>query len=211
MARRPARAASPSSRSSPPKERKQEIVDAAARVFYEKSYHGASIQDVADEVGILKGSLYYYIDNKEDLLFETLNDQNDRYWAVLNKAQKLTGPALDKLRFFIREHLRVVTKDVLTTTVFFRDFQRLSEERRRPILESRRAYEKAIVDLVGQAQREGSIAPDLDPALTVRALFGMLNWSYTWYKPRGAASPDDLATLYVRILLGGVATERPVP
>jgi hypothetical protein len=129
--------------------------------------------------------------------------------VVLQKVQEQTGSALDKLRFFIREHLRVVTKDVLTTTVFFRDFYRLSAERRRPILDSRRSYEKTIVDLIGQAQREGSIAPDLDPALTARALFGMLNWSYTWYKPRGSASPDDLANLYIRILLDGVVSKRP--
>lgn len=191
--------------SGPPKERKREIVDAAARVFYAKSYHGASIQDVADEVGILKGSLYYYIDNKEDLLFETLDEQNERYYAILEKVNGSEGSGLDRLKMFVTEHVRVVTSDVLTTTVFFRDFQRLSENRRRPILERRRSYENAVSEIIRQAQAEGEVAADLDPALTTRALFGMLNWTYTWYRSRGSASPADLAELYLRIFLDGIA------
>ena len=54
--------------------RLREIYDAAARVFSEKGYDGASIQDVADAVGILKGSLYYYIDTKQDLLFGIIDE-----------------------------------------------------------------------------------------------------------------------------------------
>ena len=62
--------------------REQQILDAAAVVFYEKGYAAASIQDVADAVGILKGSLYYYIDSKEDLLFEILRDAHPRVDAA---------------------------------------------------------------------------------------------------------------------------------
>jgi hypothetical protein len=104
-----------------------------------------------------------------------------------------------------------VTNDVLTTTIFFRDFRRLGEERRRPILKRLRAYEQAIADIIREGQREGSIAPDLDPAMTSRAIFGMLNWTFTWYRRRGLASVHDIAALYLRVLLHGIAVDTPRP
>src|SRR5947207_409360 len=75
--------------SRPPRRRQQEILEAAARVFHEKGYESTSIQDIADEVGILKGSLYYYIRSKEDLLYEIIRDIHDDAIAYVGHIDSL--------------------------------------------------------------------------------------------------------------------------
>ena len=78
-------------RSRPPRRRRQEILEAAAGVFHEKGYKATSIQDIADAVGILKGSLYYYIRSKEDLLNEILQDVHQHAIANISRLDEVEG------------------------------------------------------------------------------------------------------------------------
>src|SRR5687767_4761450 len=77
-----------------PRDREQrwdEIVEAAANVFYEKGYEGASLQDIASAVGLLKGSIYYYIDTKEDLLFELVMRAQAVWFTTLEESEELAA------------------------------------------------------------------------------------------------------------------------
>ena len=78
-----------------PKRRDREVIDAAAKVFYRRGYADASVQDIADELGILKGSLYHYIDTKEDLLFRLLSETHDDVHAILDEVAEM--PDLEPL------------------------------------------------------------------------------------------------------------------
>src|SRR3954463_16258741 len=91
-------------RSRAPRRRQQEILEAAARVFHEKGYESTSIQDIADAVGILKGSLYYYITSKEDLLFEILQSVHEEALENLAQIDATPGDALQRLRAFVTMH-----------------------------------------------------------------------------------------------------------
>src|SRR5580658_9380050 len=82
-------------------ERKQEVIDVAARVFHEKGYGSSSIQDIADGVGILKGSLYYYIDSKEDLLYEILRGVHEEALARIETAVAAETGTLAKIRAYV--------------------------------------------------------------------------------------------------------------
>src|SRR3954471_18714428 len=92
-------------RSRAPRRRQQEILEAAARVFHEKGYESTSIQDIADAVGILKGSLYYYIDSKEDLLYEILEGIHAEALESVRKATA-EGDPLQRIRAFVAAHIR---------------------------------------------------------------------------------------------------------
>src|SRR6266496_3647760 len=84
-----------------PRRRRGEVLDAAVRVFHAKGYDATSIQDIADEVGILKGSIYYYITSKEDVLFEILDEVHRAAFNAVVEAIEIDGDALQKLHAFV--------------------------------------------------------------------------------------------------------------
>jgi AcrR family transcriptional regulator len=192
----------------PPRRRQQEILDAAARVFHEKGYESTSIQDIADAVGILKGSLYYYINSKEDLLFEILEAAHTDALSIIAETRAVEGSALQRVRKFVTLHVRFNAENLVRMGVFFQDFRSLSPERRRVIVEDRDHYDQFLRSLIREGQQEGVICPDLDPKLTAIAILGMMNWIYHWYRPGAGASAAELAENYADFVVAALACSR---
>ncbi len=190
-----------------PDARRQEIINAAAAVIDRKGYDGATIQEVADAVGILKGSLYHYIKSKEDLLYWATEDWQRRFSAILVKVDAKKGDARERLAILVREHIALLTTSQIRNSVFSMNFRRLSEPRRSVIATGRRKYEQGLVDIIRQGQREGSMAADLDASLCAKAIFGMLNWTFLWFTPKGRASVSDVSDLYLRLILNGLLVD----
>ncbi len=190
--------------------REREILDAAAAVFHEKGYAASSIQDVADAVGILKGSLYYYIDSKEDLLFAILQDTHRESMRRLARWQQIEGDPLVRLRAFIEGHVTANIANRIKIGVFLHDFRSLSPERRADIVADRDTYDSWVRDLVRDGQDQGLVAADLDPKIAAMALLGMMNWTYQWYDPEGDVTPHELARNFADLALAGLA-DRGVP
>lgn len=194
--------------------REAEIIDAAAEVFHEKGYAAATIQDVADAVGILKGSLYYYIDSKEDLLFEIVRDAHHFAMRNLADAQQVGGDAITRLRALIQIHILSNIANRVKIGVFFHDFRSLSPERRRQVIADRDIYESYVRRLIEEGQKEGTIAADIDAKMAVMALLGMMNWIYQWYRPdaEGGMGPQELAETFAAFVLDGLEVrEEPSP
>jgi AcrR family transcriptional regulator len=191
--------------SGPPRRRHQEILEAAARVFHEKGYESTSIQDIADEVGILKGSLYYYIRSKEDLLYEIIRDIHDEAIANVSHIDSLDGTALERIRAFVLAHMTFTAENLGKISVFFHDFRSLNEERQRTIIASRDLYERRMRDLIKAGQRDGSIRRDVDPKLAALAAMGAMNWTYHWYKPGGRRSIREIAGGFADLIANGLA------
>ena len=195
-------------RSRAPRRRQQEIVEAAARVFHEKGYESTSIQDIADAVGILKGSLYYYITSKEDLLFEIIQGVHEEALKNLELTRELDGDALQKIRAFTVVHLTHNALNLVKMGVFFQDFRSLSGERREIIVKERDLYDNFLRDLIRQGQDEGIVCPDIDPKLAAITVLGMMNWIYQWYRPGGGLSATDIANSYGDFVVAGLACDR---
>src|SRR5947209_13931005 len=103
--------------------RQAEITAAACEVFWQQGYRAASIQDVADKVGVLKGSLYYYIDSKEDLLWRIIEDVHKEWAAILERAGSLNAEPLEQIHAFIRLHIEWYLNNVKGVTVVFREWR----------------------------------------------------------------------------------------
>jgi AcrR family transcriptional regulator len=191
----------------PPKRRRSEILDTAARVFYERGYGSTSMQEIADAVGILKGSLYYYIESKEDLLWEILKSVHIEAMRNVQETEALGGTALQKLRAFLTSHVMFNAENLIKTGVFFHDFQLLSVRRRAEIVVERDAYECFLRGLVEQGQAEGDVCPDLDPKLVTLGMLGMMNWIHHWYRKGGESSPTRIAGEYADFLIAGIACD----
>jgi len=191
--------------------RRKEIFDAAARMFYEKGYEATSIQDVAEAVGILKGSLYYYINSKEDLLFGVIQDVHEQGLRNLKVIMAVEGDALMKLRAFIQIHVVSNMQNLVKIGAFFHDFRSLSEERRRYIIAERDTYDQALRELIVKGQEEGVIPDDIDPKTASLAILGMMNWVYQWYRPDGELQPEEIAARFADLVLGGLAVDSGRP
>jgi TetR/AcrR family transcriptional regulator, cholesterol catabolism regulator len=197
MAREPARRRK--------QERKQEVMDVAARVFHEKGYGSSSIQDIADGVGILKGSLYYYIDSKEDLLYEILRGVHEEALARVEEAVAAQTETLAKIRAFVVALFTFHAENLVRIGVFFSDFRSLNPERQEAIIRERDRYDQLLRGLIVEGQSEGVVCPDLDPKVTALGILGMVNWIYQWYHPGGGRSAHAIAEEYADLAVAGVA------
>jgi AcrR family transcriptional regulator len=195
-------------RTASPKKREQEIIDAAADIFHRQGYSDTSVQNVADAVGILKGSLYYYIDSKDDLLYRVLLEVHDAAHTILEEVAAMDELSpLEKLDAYVRRHVEYNTRNLTKIAVYYHDYKLLAPERRAEIRRQRKMYEDFVLELVTEAQQQGDVAADLDPAVLSYCLFGTLNSVYTWYRPGGKVSAAQLADTLARFVLAGVRTD----
>src|SRR5947199_9365290 len=119
--------------------RKSELTRQAARLFAEKGYHGTSIGDLAEAMGVQKGSLYAHIESKADLLWEVARDGAAAFHAALDAVPD-DLPATEKIRLALRAHLRVVAEQLEVATVFIGECRYLDGERREEFAAERRRY-----------------------------------------------------------------------
>lgn len=185
-------------------ERRDEVIEAATRIFEEKGYEAASIQDVADELGILKGSLYHYIDSKEELLFTIIDDVHRRSLAELEQWLEMEADTLTRLRALIRLQVIGQCRDIRKASVFLHDFRSLSPQRQARILAERDRFDMLMRDVIKDGQRDGSIAAEVDAKLATMAIFGIVNWISQWWRADGERSPDEVADEYADLVLCGL-------
>jgi TetR/AcrR family transcriptional regulator, cholesterol catabolism regulator len=185
--------------------RHRELIDVAARVFHAKGYDGSTIQDIADELGILKGSVYYYVKSKDDLLFSVINRVHEAALENVSDFPHDDLPPLEDIRQFVERHVLHSVDDIIGATVFFRDFRSLTRERRRTVLADRESYTNVLVNLINRAIDEGYGRTDLDVRTIYLAILGMTNWVYQWYRPNGGIAVEDLARNFAQLSVELVA------
>ena len=181
--------------------RRNELTRQAARLFAEKGYHGTSIGDLAEAMGVQKGSLYAHIDSKADLLWEVARDGATAFQAALDTVSD-DASALEKIRLALRAHLRVVGQQLDVATVFIREWRYLEGGRREEFLAERRRYEERFRALFREGRELGELRADLDDATATLLALSAANWAYTWIRPE--TDPDELADRFHEFLLDGM-------
>ncbi len=188
------------------KRRQREIIDAAAEIFHRKGYSETSMQEIAEAVGILKGSLYYYIDSKEDLLFQMLLEVHEHAKGIVEETAALEVSAVERLRAYVQRHVEYNVQNLSKIAVYYHDFGLLTAKRKRAIMDQRRYYELFVIGLIEDAKADGSVDGSVDASLVANAIFGVVNWIYTWYRPSGNASPQYLGKLYAELIVNGISS-----
>src|SRR5436305_13301950 len=140
--------------------RRNELTRAAARLFAEKGYHGTSIGDLAEAMGVQKGSLYAHIESKADLLWEVAREGAAAFHAALDSVPD-EGPVLERIRAALRAHPRVVAEQLDVVTVFIREWRYLEGERRALFDARRRRYEERFRALYREGRALGGLRADL--------------------------------------------------
>ena len=181
--------------------RRTELTREAARLFAQKGYHGTSIGEIAEALGVQKGSLYAHIRSKQDLLYEAMEEGARAFHAGLDAVPEEL-PATEKIRLALRSHLRVVADQLEIATVFVQEWRYLEGERRDEILQERHRYEERIRSLFREGRELGELRTDLDEATAALLALSAVNWAYTWLRP--GADTDELADRFHLLLLDGM-------
>jgi AcrR family transcriptional regulator len=185
--------------------RAPEILEAAARVFAERGYHGASTHDIAEVLGIRQASLYYYFASKEVALEQicTLGVQ-----GCLGRAAAIaegTGTAAEKVRGLIRAQLGWMRDGSDFLRVFLRERRHLPDEARHRVGRLSRRVERIFQDVLETGVRAGEFPRDLDCRLATLALLGMCNAAPAWYGREAGATVERIAAEFGRLVVDGLA------
>jgi len=165
------------------------LLAVAVEVFNERGYDSTSMEDLSRRLGIAKSAIYHHVAGKEELLRLALDRALDGWSGVADRAQRLDAPAIDRLEYLVRGTIEVLQTELPYVTLLLR--VRGNTQAEREALSRRRDFDRLVADLVQEAERDGDIRPDVDPAITARLLFGMVNSLVEWYRPgrRGPGGP----------------------
>lgn len=188
-----------------------DIVAAAAKVFRTKGYHAATVRDIADEVGILKGSLYHHFDSKEDLLYLVVKEPIAQMYRSMAAIAAADGPAKDKLRRAICSHLEAFDRHYPHLFVYLREREAVKRRFREMIGFSPKEYERCWQQILREGVENGEFRTDLDIQVASYGLLGMLNWLYKWYDPKGRLSVREVAEQFTSMALAGLAADQSHP
>ncbi len=157
--------------------------------------------NLADALGVQKGSLYSLTGSKQELLFETMRSGARAFHAALDEVPD-DASAVERVRLALRGHLRVVAEQIDVATVFTREWRYLEGDDRELILAERRRYEDRWRRLFQEGLESGGLRTDLDVGAAALLVLSAANWAYTWLTP--GRDTDELADRFVAILVDGL-------
>jgi len=183
-------------------ERTAQICEITARIIGEKGYEKTSMREIAKQVKVTAPSLYYHVKNKQHLLFLVMN-----YGAQLIQSQviepvaKLTDPE-EKFKLLIRNHVTLMAGQSREVFAIIYEQDSLLGRYRPKIQTAKRQYVDFIKGILTELRASGR-AQDIDVTAATFALLGMVNWIYTWFKPEGRLSAEELAEDLTQLFLHG--------
>ena len=188
----------------------REICRVAARVFYEKGYDGASMQEIAEAVGLTKAGLYHHVSSKDTLLFEIMNYGMDILdESVLAKVKDIADP-LEKLRQTILGHIDLVVRARdMEITVILHENRSLKGKMRQEINARKRAYIGYLEGLIARVQEQSGAPPKVSPHIAAFAVLGMINWLYQWYHLEGPIKEEEISRAFADFFFRGLLGELP--
>lgn len=187
--------------------RSVEIIEAAAQVFAERGYHGATTQDIADILHIRQASLYYYVPSKEAALELVCIQGVAGFFETAQAIASRPGKARERLAGLIRAHMVPILDRGNFVRVFLTQRQFLPNRSRRRVGKWSRGLEKIFETVIRDGMRKGEFRGDLDPRLTTLAILALANGVSSWYGKEDA-SMERIGTEFVSLVLDGLGRQR---
>jgi len=182
--------------------KRENLLKHAAAVFNRKGYHGTTIGDIAREVGVSPSALYYYVKDKQQLLFECNRVSLDLVMDALKTACATATTAEARLELALRRHIEAVA-DELQGGVVLIEQEALSERHRKEIIKRRDEYERALRGLIQEGIEQKVFIP-CDPKIVGFVFLGAINWMPKWYSAKGELSPREIAQLFAQQLVRSI-------
>lgn len=182
--------------------KRQAIIREAAIAFNESGYEGTSLDTIATRLGVTKKALYYYVKNKQEILYEIFCQWLDAQKTSIERANTDAQNGLQRLALYSEYYVVCVFEKLTSMDRITGELASLDSKYVKTIRKRRRDNDQKLIELVQQAIDAGEAA-DTDPHMVINTLNGALDWIFKWYKP-GAMSPAQAARMTVDIIIKGV-------
>ncbi len=182
---------------------RDEILSAAAQIFSQKGFHGTSMQDIAEAVNLQKASLYHHVSSKQEILVDVLDMALDLFIANMQTVMEQPLAPDEMLRQAMSTYLVTILQDRDLASVLLLEHRSLEPELHTRHIPRRDRFERLWRDLIQQGVEAGYFY-SADPAMTARAVLGVMNWVITWYNPGGALTPEQISHQYADLFLNGL-------
>ena len=187
--------------------RLQSLLGAAARIFADRGFHATSMRDLSQASGMSLAGIYHYVKSKEELLY--LIQDRCLGQVLTGGREAIAGECEPRARILalVRHHVGFFARHVEEMKVLSREADTLTGPMRAQVRRRKREYLELLLQLLKELE-----APRVSSLTAAYALFGMMNWIYTWYHPTGSVTPDQLGEDIGRLFLDGIApTATPAP
>lgn len=190
-----------------PRKRTDEVVEAAARVFAERGYHGATTQDIADQLRIRQATLYYYFPSK-DAALELVCQRGVEGFIEKAEAVAISSDSPpEKIGKIIRCHLEALEEKHAYVKVFLNERQHLRDDARKKVGRLSRRYELLIQKVFESGVEAGMIRADLNCRFATLGLLGVCNAAADWYGKEPGATLSVIAKNFIDLILNGVRAQ----
>ncbi|MFD2639955.1 TetR/AcrR family transcriptional regulator [Piscibacillus salipiscarius] len=184
---------------------KEKIMETSIRLFGKKGFTETSVQDIVNEIGVTKGTFYYYFTSKEEVLamihYEFISN-------ILNKQEEVLSNSSLDFKEKLDQIVKVLTYEIKnngqSARIFFREMRHISQDQLERISPKRHKFRKNLEQLVKEGIEKGQFKDHVRPDILSFAILGITNWSYFWYDPTGPIKEDELAEGYVDFVLNGL-------
>ncbi|WP_161784982.1 TetR/AcrR family transcriptional regulator [Hoeflea sp. BAL378] len=173
----------------------------ASAAFRQNGYHGTSLVDIAAELGVSKPSLYYYVKNKQDLLYQCHLVAADQALAALCEDPALSG--FERFKRSIANYIEAIIGDESASVVILEE-KSLSPAQLENVITQRDQFDRRLRAIVEAGHQDGSIVA-CNPKMAVFTALGAANWVTKWYRPTGAWSVEEIAQTVAELVCGGLA------
>lgn len=184
-------------------QKRDAVLRAAVRMFNAQGFHATSLDDVAASLGVSKPTIYHYLGNKDQVLFECVTRGIDQLREAADAVREAPGTGLDRLRSFLRRYAEI-TMDDFGRCVIRTSEEALSAESAARFRALKREIDEAMRGLIREGVADGSIVA-ADVRLTAFTMAGALSWSGRWFRTDGTSSAEEVAAQMVDILTAGLA------
>lgn len=183
--------------------RRDDILQSAVRLFVTKGYHAATLQDIADELGLTRPAFYYYFRSKQEILEAICRKAVEAADAVVNQALKLPAASnAQAVRQTLQAYAAYIAADI-TTAIMMRNYEEMSPGEKQRLTTRRRARQDKVLALVKKGIRAGEFS-SAQPKIAVLSAFEAIHSVHSWYDDEGPLSREKVSTILVDQILNGL-------
>ncbi|PLS14680.1 TetR family transcriptional regulator [Bacillus sp. M6-12] len=186
---------------------KERIIETSLSLFEKKGFHGVTVNDIVRESGTSKGGFYHHFHSKDELLY-VIHDYFISY--VLTKAQEANATSqnpTEKLQKIIKSFVKVFDLYKPHLTVFYQESTYLNPQYEEAIKAKRDSYKNVLFQVLREGMESGEFRNELPVEITGMSILGMVNWTQKWYRKEGKYTIEEIADIYVDLVLQSLLTE----
>lgn len=183
---------------------REDIINAAIRLFNQSGYHATSMRDIARAVNIKKPSLYHHFGSKEEILLAILETGMNQFLADVEAIVASDADCAEKLLAAVQAHAQLIAENPEGAAVFLREDRGLGDEYLAEYVAKRDQVERLFRAIIQQGVEEG-VFRETDIAITAQAMLGAVNWMTRWYRPQGRLTAAEIADIFGDLFLHGLS------